>query len=1089
MARTSKIIAERKQGQTRAEIVALLELAKNEGGALGEVAEEMLNPKRSMLATMGEGFKNSFRTFVDVLQTPSNIVAGIISPDLTVQEAMKKNTSVSSVLFGKSPEGFQFQDVGRFAVDVLTDPLSYVTFGASKGILGITAFQKTRAGKVVAEKLGLEEGADVALSNAGEATLDKIIGRQRAGMRHDYLVNERIRIADEIMKAGGKVDEADMIAQLNKIDEAANDALIERSLNRRLDRKTALESMSLLLERNPALIETLVDKGGIKLFSKSILSAQRIRDTKNLIPGMALLDHAWEPVRRSVYPLFSTGWTSAGKVSSITQTVVQDALDKKNSAWADLMVRAQTYYQKGGVTEQEASMINTAMTARKEPADPKLAKIYNELMYGGKTGELSPAGKAARFSSGQEVRNLRMMRAAGVPVNEIENHTTHLLTNGYGKKGIRNRFATETDAAKMRSINGFLNVATGEEMIGRAEKTTDGLKFKIGKEGLESINLKSGRIEGSKDRFYFDADGTIYKRFTVSAKEAKEVMDVDFEENQLLLTTVGSMEAIRVAVANDFLRDLTKMSGRPASIAPSHWVPIDVTRYQKELGDMSNFLKGTNEEELMFHPADAKMVENFFDSFAGDETISNLWKNFDRLQNVFKASVTSIWPAFHGRNAISNVFLHFLDIGVHSLNPANHALVGNIIAKEFQYSNLMKKADLGDEAAKETMFEMENKVVFQDKYNYDWTWGELRSRIREHVVAFNPNITGLVDFSRTPREMAEHISRGLKRDTLFGKGKQLAAASNPLSQDFIGYRAGRVAGSLVEDHARLMDFIVNLRKTGDVGLSAIRTKQFLFDYSNLTKFEKEFMRRVIPFYTFMRKNMELQVATMFTTPGRISAELHAIESIGEMLGAENLSEEERAQLPEWMRDKALIVTGKKNGILEVITGLETPIESLFKMTKPNQIIASVSPLIRTPVELGSGYSFFHAKEISDLTNARYFEKAPGPIKEFIGYHEVKGEREGKPFTYAVSLRPHRMHFILNLPPSTRVFTTLGNVGEKDVSGSSKWLEAIFGLRANAVDLELESERREKELKRQLEDLLTNAKVGYTFQRYVAPDDN
>jgi hypothetical protein len=1328
MALASQRQTQYKEGQARAEITALLEIAKQEGGALAEVAEELSNPRRSMLATMGEGFKNAFRGFVDIIQAPSNIVAGIISPDLSVQEALKKNTSVSSVLFGKSPEGFQLQDIPRFAVDVLTDPLSYITFGTSKGILGISAATEIYAGAKAAGKLGIKEGDKLALSATGDEFLDKVVAQQRAGMRSEFLVNERIKIADEITKAGGKVDEADMVTRLAKIDKEANDALIEKTLNRRLDRADALATVSRMIERHPALIETFVDKGGIKAFGKSILSAQRIKATKNLIPGMALLDHAWEPIRKNVYPLFDTKWTSAGKASAITSTVIQDALDKRNSAIADVIERSKNVYEKAGVSSQEAELINAAITARKEPADPKLGALYRELMYGGETEKMTKLGQTARYSKGQEKRNLQMMRKAGVAVNEIENHTHHILTSGNAKRGVRSGMSTETDAAKMRSINGFLT-EDGKELIGRTEKTADGLRFVVGEgdeakvftirpttkageeakiveqanqaarnigleseqltkeiEGLKTavqevfddklyksvakkflragadkntikafmkaakeylgeldvdtlvkdrikssyksgilkatpvgdmsdetfdllvynldagtkslpdhlkdVNkqlveaLKAGRgkkkgegigtnisdgelktiadklkdeaIEVKKDiiaksfknnniptflktlqngftsnpngarrlmdsivgrqqkladlafelediqkaaeidskalpntrphdTFYIDEDGKVLKRFTVSAKEAREVMGVDFEENQLLLTIMSSMEAIRVSVANNFMKDLTKLSGKPRSMAPEHWVPIDSTKYQKELGNLSNFLKNTEGEDLVFHPADAKMVDNFLGSIATDENIENIWKNFDRLNNVFKASVTSIWPAFHGRNAISNVFLHFLDIGVHSLNPANHALVANIMVREKRYSNLVTKADLGDLDAQNELLKMQNETVFSDKYNYNWTWGELRRNIRDHVVAFNPNITGLVDWSRTPKEMAEQISRNLKQETTSGKIKKFGRHMNPLSQDFSLYGVGRGIGSAVEDHARLMDFIVNLRKTGDVGLSSVRTKQFLFDYANLTRFEKEFMRRVIPFYTFMRKNTELQVRTLFKTPGRISGEIRAVQSIGDMLGQEQLSDEDLAKLPPWMRDRALIPLSKRGSILEVITGLETPIESFFTITKPNELLASVSPYVRVPVELASGVSFFHAKAISDLTNARYFDSAPGWVKAFIGYHEVTGERNGKPFTYGVSLRPERMHLLLNLPPTSRVLSTLGNTSEEDVSTGAKTAELLFGIKVHAVDLELEAERRERELKRSLETLLSEAKVGYTFTRYV-PDE-
>ena len=52
----------------------------------------------------------------------------------------------------------------------------------------------------------------------------------------------------------------------------------------------------------------------------------------------------------------------------------------------------------------------------------------------------------------------------------------------------------------------------------------------------------------------------------------------------------------------------------------------------------------------------------------------------------------------------------------------------------------------------------------------------------------------------------------------------------------------------------------------DFDQAAIHVKKHLFDYDNLSKFEKEFMRRGIPFYTWTRKNLALQLQTLSTKP-------------------------------------------------------------------------------------------------------------------------------------------------------------------------------------------------------------------------------
>jgi hypothetical protein len=47
--------------------------------------------------------------------------------------------------------------------------------------------------------------------------------------------------------------------------------------------------------------------------------------------------------------------------------------------------------------------------------------------------------------------------------------------------------------------------------------------------------------------------------------------------------------------------------------------------------------------------------------------------------------------------------------------------------------------------------------------------------------------------------------------------------------------------------------------------------KYLFDYQDLTDFEKRVARRVVPFYTWMRKNVPLQVGELAKQPGKYAA--------------------------------------------------------------------------------------------------------------------------------------------------------------------------------------------------------------------------
>lgn len=97
------------------------------------------------------------------------------------------------------------------------------------------------------------------------------------------------------------------------------------------------------------------------------------------------------------------------------------------------------------------------------------------------------------------------------------------------------------------------------------------------------------------------------------------------------------------------------------------------------------------------------------------------------------------------------------------------------------------------------------------------------------------------------------------------------AVKNVLGTEGALARKGRDFNQAVETNARMASFFYNLDKYGQDYVEAARhTKKALFDYSELTEFEKKVMKNIIPFYTFMRKNLPRQLETLLENPTRIA---------------------------------------------------------------------------------------------------------------------------------------------------------------------------------------------------------------------------
>ena len=79
-------------------------------------------------------------------------------------------------------------------------------------------------------------------------------------------------------------------------------------------------------------------------------------------------------------------------------------------------------------------------------------------------------------------------------------------------------------------------------------------------------------------------------------------------------------------------------------------------------------------------------------------------------------------------------------------------------------------------------------------------------------------------------------------------------------------RFTRGAARITEQNARGALFIQSMLDGMTGAEAANNVKKYLFDYSELTEFEKKFMRNVIPFYTWLRKNIPLQMESILKNP-------------------------------------------------------------------------------------------------------------------------------------------------------------------------------------------------------------------------------
>jgi hypothetical protein len=106
-----------------------------------------------------------------------------------------------------------------------------------------------------------------------------------------------------------------------------------------------------------------------------------------------------------------------------------------------------------------------------------------------------------------------------------------------------------------------------------------------------------------------------------------------------------------------------------------------------------------------------------------------------------------------------------------------------------------------------------------------------------------------------------------------------------------------------EDYLRFAAFVKGARQFGteDGGLAAsLFVKGSQFDYEDLSDFEVNVLKMIIPFYTWSRNNIPLQVRAVMTQPGKVNQALRINEAFAGIFGEPDDPQE---PLPAYVRER------------------------------------------------------------------------------------------------------------------------------------------------------------------------------------------
>lgn len=265
-------------------------------------------------------------------------------------------------------------------------------------------------------------------------------------------------------------------------------------------------------------------------------------------------------------------------------------------------------------------------------------------------------------------------------------------------------------------------------------------------------------------------------------------------------------------------------------------------------------------------------------------------------------------------------------------------------------------------------------------------------------------------------------------------------------------RTSRKVGHKAEGSARFMMAYDSLVKGMDENVAFNRTRRYMIDYNEKTLLD-ETMRDIIPFWTWMSRNLPLQIVNRWANPKPYIFYQRAYN---------NFNQEDR-NTPAWLRKEQAINLGGGKYLNPDLpfTGINEQIQGL---TNPQQLMGYVNPGLRVPLEMMAGKSFFSGQELDGYVPLQGKMKALLPV--FAASGSVEYNSKGEPM-----VRKKAMYAVMNTVPFLQRMDKLFPSANADDAKMQNAVNTFLGVPVREVNqgmVDSEKYRRLAELQALME---------------------
>jgi hypothetical protein len=346
-----------------------------------------------------------------------------------------------------------------------------------------------------------------------------------------------------------------------------------------------------------------------------------------------------------------------------------------------------------------------------------------------------------------------------------------------------------------------------------------------------------------------------------------------------------------------------------------------------------------------------KVAENFMQASAPTGQVRELLEGITRTTKAFQ---TVIWPANHARNQMTALFQHIVhemyDPTLGRWNPMAY------IRPWLEAKNWKTTGAISDDAARKIP-DLAQLPDAGRRFGDEIRALDITHRAGQEAREF---ASGAVDVFGKPESFGQQLAKvkgGTKQEWLNIGGVQGAFGHTTDVQPLV--RAGRATAGWLDDVNRVSAYL-SKRMQGFTPQAARREVLAAhYDFSKLTRFEKDYARIVAPFYSWSRQNIPAVVKDVIERPGGVTST--AIKATTKARGPEP------GFLPSYIGEGVALPMGAEvNGNQRFMSRLGLPFEDLGEIFSGASVLGMLNPLMKGPAELLTGRQWFTGRDLNDL---------------------------------------------------------------------------------------------------------------------------